>query len=102
MDQRVSLRRFVVPVLLAGLTLCGSLGWSSAASAREPAAARIAVTSTHVAPAARASHPSVSASPVRSTASQSTTPTAVASKTVSLHLTRGTKLPSAHSARGNF
>jgi hypothetical protein len=39
---------------------------------------------------------------VRSTASQSTTPTAVASKTVSLHLTRGTKLPSAHSARGNF
>ncbi|HEY8086740.1 MAG TPA: hypothetical protein VIF09_02825 [Polyangiaceae bacterium] len=37
MDKRVDVRRFIVPALLAA-ALCGTLGWSSVASAEETAA----------------------------------------------------------------
>jgi len=90
MDQRVSVRRFIVPTLLAGLTLCGTLGWSSPAAARDPAG-RIAVTSSHMAPSARASHPTVSHVTDRSASSRTSTTTSLPSKTVSVHTTRGTK-----------
>jgi hypothetical protein len=93
MHQRVSVRRFVVPALLAGLTLCGSLGWSAPASARDPAG-RLAVTATHAAPAARAAHPTMSRVPVRSTPSRSTTATStLPTKTVAVHFTPGDKPP---------
>jgi len=88
MDQRVSLRRFVVPAVLAGLALCGTLGWSSSASARDPAP-RVALTSTHLAPAARAAHPTMSSAPVRSTPSRSTTSATMPTKTAALHFTPG-------------
>jgi hypothetical protein len=97
MDQRVSLRRFIVPALVAGLTLA----WSSAALAREPAS-RIAVTTTHLAPAARASHPTVSATTVRSTASHSIAGASMPTKTVAPHLNRGVRMKSAHEQHGNW
>jgi hypothetical protein len=90
MDQRVSLRRFIVPALLAGLTLCGTLGWSPSASAREPAA-RVVVAPTHVS-ATRASHPTLSTTPVRS-ASRSVSSTTIPTKTVALHFTPAAKPP---------
>ena len=90
MDQRVSLRRFIVPALLAGLTLCGTLGWSPSASAREPAA-RVVVAPTH-ASGTRASHPMLSTVPVRSTVSRSVSSTTIPTKTVALHFTPAPKL----------
>lgn len=90
MDQRVSVRRFIVPALLAGLTLCGTLGWSSSAAARDPAG-RVAVTSTHTAPTSRASHPTMSRVTNRSASSRTNATTSLSSKSVSVHFTRGTK-----------
>jgi hypothetical protein len=87
MDQCVSLRRFIVPALLAGLTLA----WSSSASARDPAA-RVSLGTSHPAAAARASHPTLSSTPVRSTSSRSTA-TTTPTKTVALHFTPGTPNP---------
>ncbi|HEX3344016.1 MAG TPA: hypothetical protein VHS09_05555 [Polyangiaceae bacterium] len=84
MDQRVSVRRFVVPVLLAAFSLCGSMTVSSSASAREPAG-RVAVTAPHVAPAARTTF---SSTPVRSASTRSTT---LPTKTVAVHFTPGAK-----------
>jgi hypothetical protein len=90
MDQRVSVRRFIVPVVLAGVTLCGTLAWSSSAAARDPAG-RIAVTSSHMAASARASHPMMSHVTDRSASTRTNATTGAPSKTVSLHFTRGTK-----------
>ena len=92
MDQRVSVRRFIVPALLAGLTLCGTLGWSSSASARDPAAARVAMGTTHTAATARAMHPTVSSVPQRTATSGTGAGTTIPSKTVALHLSRSTTL----------
>ncbi len=89
MDQRVSLRRFIVPALLAGLTLGGTLAWSPSASAREPAA-RVATTARTLS-ATRASHPTMSSAPVRS-ASRSSSSMTTPTKTVALHFTPAPKL----------
>ncbi|HEY3818666.1 MAG TPA: hypothetical protein VGL81_15945 [Polyangiaceae bacterium] len=82
MNQHVAARRLVVPVLLAGLTLCGSLGWAPSASAREPAG-RVTVTAPHAVLAARTFTPSV-----RSTSStRSPVMAALPSRTVAVHFT---------------
>ncbi len=71
MDQRVSLRRFIVPALFAGLTLCGSIafadetaaggGKATAALTKPTAAPQTQAASTpapvHAAAAARVSQP---------------------------------------------
>jgi hypothetical protein len=85
MDQHVSVRRFIVPALLAGLALCGTLAWSSSASAREPAG-RVATSATHAAPLARSSMPSAT---VRSASSRSSATRTLPTKTVAVHFTPG-------------
>ena len=86
MDQRVSLRRFIVPALLTGLTLCGTLAWAPSASAREPL--RAVVTPTRLPSATHVAHPTMSTTPVRS-ATRTTSGTTIPSKTVPVHFTPG-------------
>ena len=111
MDQRVSLRRFILSAVLTGVTLCGTLGWSSVASAREPAGsaskvsstvskspagasrteARVSLAPPRMAPASRA--PSA---PLRTSVSRSTVGAGAgtATRSVSTHMSQGRALPS--------
>ena len=108
MDQRVSLRRSIVPALLAGLTLCGTLAVSSVAladgnNARVDArisalGARSASGAPRTALRTNVSHPSMAASshaPQASTAASRTATTRASSgtgvpeKSASAHLNAG-------------
>jgi hypothetical protein len=108
MDQRVSLRRFIVPALFAGLTLCGSLafadetaaggGKASAALTKATAAPQAQAASTpapvHTAAAAQASQPARSSvvSP-RSAAVRTTAVTRSSSMSGSTMRSMATHLP---------
>ena len=115
MDQRVGLRRFIVAALIVAAALCGTLGSSSVASARETgprdakvssfmsrstgssrAAPRVATAPERLAPVVRASQPARSSAsplgPVTRGTSSAAAGRTVAPKTVTLHFTPGVPL----------